>query len=1408
MSLTVQSINDIQQLMQGVSLPYQALSSKTSRLQRYRSIIEKLIANQIDRELNKSEVEILDMFMANIVDQGFLPGITSGGEQYNNILGAVLNTVQQRGGSSYSDQDKLQKIANFAYNTNQTINDYLYREDGTLNYNITNGLDVRIASELGSHILRRHATGKDLSEISSVINLGSNSMQMAEAIERYTTGSAAGTIEAGSELHKRLLRQQKEVEALEVEAISRFAFNTADELEFVTTDEEGNTVKKKVKQNLDPGIKMMYNDKEISVAEYETLLPSEQRKIARKYYDELLKNSEAIEGTGDYYIKDKQGKYLTYRKLETNEQTGEDEEKEYKLKLSDIIKTSLDSTEVQDSIRQSMQIRGVDVNQTSANILQEMIKYGNTQEHTLDKESRMQLTSNMASLSENLRFVSKSMGTSTMDETLAVAEAAGLGDLTSLTDTTNVKRQLEDLKRMAIEQNKNIQDLFRERADLVQALAPDFGGTVYVNKDFISRVHRMISNSSGYGGQDDNAIPLKSQEEIVQEISRSRSNAENLFGGFALADYSLANLDYLDAGTKKQLQELTEEGRQQLKSGHRKEAHYTSEKIKTILEDAYGGEISYAIIRRAMTEYGYKDYELSVDSGLAQQIQDNYKHAVSKDTVSLLRDTPLEGIQASDIQTPDTDTTSQFLTEIVSHTGSNTQTLSRMMTGYKNYRNIISGQEKYKDQSGLEAADKWLTTEFASTLRNRGYSEEAISKQQDIMRQMLQYNFDEKKVQSYLTTQLQNTGTRTEGVEEKARQWANKYETIVDTHKDKSFDLGIPELVIAGLVGDGSDSFNEQEAVGMRYRQWLDTQFELDGNGDIMRDSNGNAIRKKSTKETLAAFFKSEDQYGGAELQGLVLHDFDKSGSFGTEEVRNKFIEDKKLESYLNKENKLEIDSEGRLLKRTSEGKLFRQELNESGELVDVQLTEEQYNNTKKENVSIREYYNRQIALDMLKDENARNILQELGVDTLNSQSDSYKLFVDRITKGGVQSFYEHYLHGSNYSLESVNGLAYIAKTSQMQQESLELNKEFYNFNKVDYSQYLQDNIVDSKEYLNVLSTMYGIDTPTIQELLIAGGALDAKGNFQTSKIEELAKKQKGANLAGIEILKSKQDIDSLKDWFFSEKRVSEESITELNNNLGKDAFNKLLKKDYKGIKGYDEETGKFAEGSPYAGKTPEQVLFSMLVKDNQSKAYIDSWYKDESGRSVYDIITSEKEEDRELRAKYLDSEGKFINGEFKGRTVEQVLNQFARGAGLTERHFNTFVSDITNLDVDKILKDGAAGQEAFKDLLDKDGKFKSGIFKGKTLLESKEWLNEEGVDGKTNAQRIKEYRDNQQVTNGTAEGYVTKIVDAIGGVSKILEEIAKNTQKEQKSKTDKNGKGDKNLSGVKDSDADPTKNE
>jgi hypothetical protein len=51
----------------------------------------------------------------------------------------------------------------------------------------------------------------------------------------------------------------------------------------------------------------------------------------------------------------------------------------------------------------------------------------------------------------------------------------------------------------------------------------------------------------------DNPIPLKSREEITAEMSRSRSNAENLFGGFAIAEYALANFTYMGEDTNNKL---------------------------------------------------------------------------------------------------------------------------------------------------------------------------------------------------------------------------------------------------------------------------------------------------------------------------------------------------------------------------------------------------------------------------------------------------------------------------------------------------------------------------------------------------------------------------------------------------------------------------------------------------------------------------------------------------------------------------------------------------------------------------------------------------------------------------------------------------------------------------------------
>jgi hypothetical protein len=75
-----------------------------------------------------------------------------------------------------------------------------------------------------------------------------------------------------------------------------------------------------------------------------------------------------------------------------------------------------------------------------------------------------------------------------MDKVEAVAKAMGLGDILHVDNASNIRNHLEDLRRMAISQNRDIKELMKERADLVEALAVDFGGVDYVNKDFASRV--------------------------------------------------------------------------------------------------------------------------------------------------------------------------------------------------------------------------------------------------------------------------------------------------------------------------------------------------------------------------------------------------------------------------------------------------------------------------------------------------------------------------------------------------------------------------------------------------------------------------------------------------------------------------------------------------------------------------------------------------------------------------------------------------------------------------------------------------------------------------------------------------------------------------------------------------------
>jgi hypothetical protein len=94
----------------------------------------------------------------------------------------------------------------------------------------------------------------------------------------------------------------------------------------------------------------------------------------------------------------------------------------------------------------------------------------------------------------------------------------------------------------------------------------------------------------------------------------------------------------------------------------------------------------------------------------------------------------------------------------------------------------------------------------------------------NVIRAMHQMQADPEKLESYLTAMLQNTGTIVEGADVKAQQWLEVYNATINPHSDKSLDMGIPELIIAGLVGDGSDTLDEGEASAVRYRRWLTKQ--------------------------------------------------------------------------------------------------------------------------------------------------------------------------------------------------------------------------------------------------------------------------------------------------------------------------------------------------------------------------------------------------------------------------------------------------------------------------------------------------------------------------------------------------------------------------------------------------------
>lgn len=1367
MAITVQTLEDVEGLLQQQIIPYQALSSRDPRTMRVRDLLMRLLGNAIGEKLSKSQMELVDIGFSALVESEMIPGLSSGSQNYNQVLNSILSINGPRGGSSYKDQQTLQQLANLAYNTTSYINDLMYNQDGTMDFSVTKGLDSKLATGLSAGLLKRQIQGQKLETIADTLSFGRSAQQMRENLDTYV---AKGSIEGDSELRKRLSQQIKEIEALENEAVTRFAYRMPQQQSVVVLDSEnkpvyvddpntGQKVQKteQVVQKVNPGFQIEVGGKTIqSEAEFANLSDYHRRQAAQQYYQKLIDLS--VKNQGE--IKDDQGRVVDYQlfdeqgnKLQTVESKyvdGKRVDTARDIKMSDIMTNFLDSTEAKQAIKYGTEIFGRVVSQTSANAFREMLQNGDTNEVVLKQEVREKMLKDMNLMSENVRFVSKVFGINDINQVQAVAEATGLGDILDTSSSSKVRNQLQELKRMAISQNRSIKDLFKERADLIEVLGVEYGGAQYVSPEFASNLHRIISKYN-VENQRTGGTPLKTQDEVAQEVIRSRANAENVFGGFAVAEYALNHFDYISEDGKEKMQDLLTKGRELLKNGDREGARAISDKLNVMVEQAAGGRLSYAHNRRAQQLYGNTDYELSVESGLKEQLAYNYEKQFatgylnysdkqsyfmnSNREIAKLKDSEAykryeaadnkEELLNSDAEVKQvvdkiknfSEEVSKFkkdeqqlLKDVISITGSEDSEIQKLTSSYQKYLNIVNGNESYAGKTGQEAADNWLRNVYAEGLRVSGYSEAMSDTNIEVIKRMQTMGVDPSKFGSYLTTMVNNTGTRFLGQSDQADKWLEKF-TELTTPGNKSLDMSTEELIIAGLIGDGSNYMDEQESFSISYRKWLQR------------------TNQKESKETLEAYFKDKAKDGGAKLGAYAVETFQQNGSFGSDEDIDKFLRDNYGAEAAEAYKKQDAEGKAKFL--------------ENGKFKDGPY----------KGLTVRQAYNKSIAEAILKDEDAQAFLKQIKVDPNNAQQ--REEFIETLKTQGMQGLYKKYLQPNGMELATTGKHQFVIDRAAYHQNSLEVNQELSSLTKANFSKYLKDDsTIDKYEYMELLADAYGLDMPELKELLEKSGEIDKDGNFA----------------AGNGIF-SKADLNTMEkasQWFKSKKLPDKEAINKAFDDP--DAYNKLLKGQYASIKGYDEKTGTFKhENELYNGKTPEEILSSKLTTDHK-RALIDSAYK----KGTYDLLTSTSlsEEDSKKKNALVDGNGVFRDGQFAGRTMQTVLAQFARGE-LEEQQFVKLLMSETQFSPDlQHVKDSLEAKGILS-----DGKFVSGIMPGKSLEEGLQWLNEVQANGKTRAEQFREVQQSQDKSMGGAEKAVSDILNNTAAIKQLLTSIDENTK-------------------------------
>lgn len=701
-----------------------------------------------------------------------------------------------------------------ALNAQSVLNDITFNNDGSYNTAVTSGMNAELTSTVGARILEDVLVESQYSGQPAFeeVDFGSNATQMQRSVDKLIEG---GNIRYGGSAHKRFSKQQRQVQAMEYAAAAEFLFN----------------------QSADGKVGGITRE------QFDTM--SVEKKKA--FIDENAKRGD----DGNFKFVDKNNQTVSHQQ---------------------VMHTFLNDENTKNDVKYGNEIMGERIDYDAFHRAQQQT-YGESKETVLTARARESAENRMARSSENIQFLSKTFGTDSFDAVQQIADDLNLGSLTSESNIKNVKAQLRQAVNVALATNRDIKDVLQERADLIKALAPDHGGQQYVNSKFVSQVQLMRA-STRYQ-QDEAGVALKSDEEQIAAAQRSYNNTINQFGGIALAQYTLDNMDHLPEETRKRLQEQVDEGNRLLKEGDRAGARAVASQLDRELSF-----LSPAHKRQAYSTYGADLNEASVDSGLREQVTHALSVALKNGHLQLFGEDVSDDKKAEGLKVAQ-----QSAEDLLKITGSDAQDI-----GY--LRSDLSGYSKAQTPEEREQYVKDLKKQL---VEERFYSEDEAETYIKSIQNLTDAGIDANNFGSFLKFATENTETFSFGKSAKRKEFA-AFSDSISARKNKSYGMeDIGDLIVAGIYGDGAQNIDSDEAMELEYSRYL-KEKGLDKDGNLI--GNVKDFFNNKTDDITAAYL------GNMNKQGQFVDD---KGNVINDQVANSLWEDEDFQKLL-KDNNIDVD--------------------------------------------------------------------------------------------------------------------------------------------------------------------------------------------------------------------------------------------------------------------------------------------------------------------------------------------------------------------------------------------------------------------------------------------------------------------------------------------------------------------